>query len=195
MILAIIHAATAERIAANERAALLEQINRLIAADAYDNNPLQDQVSLPAAALHSADPVTVYRARRNGTPVAAVYVVTSPHGYNGRIRLVVGVRADQTLAGVRVVSHRETPGLGDRIEAERSDWIEAFSGKSLDNPQPKGWAVQKDGGVFDQFTGATITPRAVVNSVRDVLIWAQQHQDALFRQAADPAPDLQESPS
>ncbi len=180
-----INAATEGRIAANERQALLERINTLIAPDLYDNDPLHDQITLPADALHSAAPVTVYRARQQGQPVAAVFVTTTPEGYSGNIRLVVGVSVQQTLTGVRVVAHKETPGLGDKIDITKNDWILGFAGKSLQNPAPERWAVKKDGGDFDQFTGATITPRAVVGAVKNVLVWTQQHSDTLFTLPAE----------
>ncbi|MEZ5534123.1 MAG: electron transport complex subunit RsxG [Thiolinea sp.] len=185
LILAIIHSATAGKIRENERLALLKQVNTLVAPERYNNDPLQDQVTLAADTTHSAEPVTVYRARNNGQPVAAIYVTTSPNGYSGKIRMVVGINADQSLAGVRVVSHNETPGLGDRIDAQKDDWILQFAGKSLQNPSLNGWAVKKDGGEFDQFTGATITPRAVVNAVRETLLWSQDNQAGLYAMPAE----------
>lgn len=187
LILAGIHAATQQRIAANEQQALLKQVNSLIDPNSYDNQPLLDRVTLPAAELHSATDVTVYRAKHKNEPVAAIYVISSPNGYSGTIRMVVGIKTDQTLGGVRVVAHKETPGLGDRIEETRSDWIHSFSGKSLQNPALSDWAVKKDGGQFDQFTGATITPRAIVNSVKQVLLWSEQHQTDLFKMASEAA--------
>jgi len=185
LILSLIHSATEGRIEENERAALLEKVNVLVKSDRYDNDPLLDQVTLPGETLGSATPVTVYRARKDNQPVAAVYVTTSPNGYSGKIRMVIGINADQTVAGVRVVSHKETPGLGDRIEAQKNNWIKEFAEKSLQNPELNGWAVKKDGGQFDQFTGATITPRAVVNMVRSTLLWSQDNQDALFQMPAE----------
>lgn len=184
--LAFIFAQTEERIAANERQALLERINTLIPQAAYDNDPLTDQITLTATVLDSADPVTVYRARKHGQPVSTIFVITSPNGYSGNIRMVVGVHADQTLAGVRVVAHKETPGLGDGIDANKSDWIQQFAGLSLNNPDSKRWAVKKDGGQFDQFTGATITPRAVVNTIRTVLDWSRVNQDTVYTLPATP---------
>ena len=106
--------------------------------------------------------------------IADVYEVTSLQGYSGPISLVIGVNADNTLRGVRVISHKETPGLGDKIETNKADWILQFAGKSLLNPTVSHWKVRKDGGDFDQFTGATITPRAVVNAVRETLEMAQK---------------------
>ncbi len=184
LILAGIHAATTERIANNERQALLNELNALVSPEHYDNDPLHDQISLPAASLNSAAPITVYRARQQGQPVAALFVTTTPEGYSGNIKLLIAVNADQTLAGVRALNHKETPGLGDRIEVEKSDWILQFQAKSLDNPAPEQWAVRKDGGAFDQFTGATITPRAVVSMIKRVLLWSDAHWAALFQMPA-----------
>ena len=141
---------------------------------------LTSKLTLPAAAFGSAEEVTVYRAIKQGVPVAALFIVTAPDGYSGKIRMVVGVRADQTLAGVRVLEQHETPGLGDKIDADKHDWILGFADKSLQNPAPNQWAVRKDGGEFDQFTGATITPRAVVGAVKRTLEWSQQHFSSLF---------------
>lgn len=181
LLVAVTWDSTQERIAANERAFLLRTLGEVLPQGAYDNAVLEDAITVrDAELLGSDDPVTVYRARDGATPVAAVLTPTAPAGYSGPIRLLVGIRADGRLSGVRVVSHRETPGLGDKVEVERSDWILGFAGLSLRQPPPEDWAVQRDGGVFDQFTGATITPRAVVSAVRDALIYFRQHRDALF---------------
>jgi electron transport complex protein RnfG len=126
----------------------------------------------------------VYRARKQNQPVATIFQVTAPDGYSGNIRLLVGVNSDQSLAGVRVLAHKETPGLGDKIEIEKADWIKQFTGKSLINPSESQWAVKKDGGEFDQFSGATITPRAVVNQTKRVLVWAQSHLNEAFNAPA-----------
>lgn len=179
--------ATEERIAANEQAFLLQSLADVLPAG-YDNAVDEDAITVTdVELLGTPEPVTVYRARRDGRPVAAVLTPTAPDGYSGPIRLLVGIRADGTLSGVRVVAHRETPGLGDKIEVERNDWILEFTGRSLGNPPPARWAVERDGGVFDQFTGATITPRAVVSAVRDALIYFERHRDALFAAPAGAA--------
>lgn len=178
--LALVNSITLPRIQDNERAAMLATLNTLVDAAHYDNDLLASQQTLPAAEFGSAEPVTAYLATRQNRPVAALFIVTAPDGYSGNIRMVVGVYADQTLAGVRVLAHKETPGLGDKIDAAKSPWILQFAGKSLQLPTPEDWAVRKDGGSFDQFTGATITPRAVVGAVRRTLEWSQQHFDNLF---------------
>ncbi len=130
----------------------------------YDNDLLADTVQLAAP----DGELTVYRARRAGR-VEAVVFKTTGHGYAGPIVCIMGVSRDGQLLGVRVLSHKETPGLGDKIEPAKSGWIHAFEGKSLADPTPDKWAVKKDGGVFDQFSGATITPRGVVRAIKQGL--------------------------
>jgi electron transport complex protein RnfG len=122
----------------------------------------------------------VYRALKDAKPVALVMSVIAPDGYSGSIKLLVGINTDGTLSGVRAVAHRETPGLGDAIEEQRSDWVQQFNGASLENPPLDRWKVRKDGGDFDQLTGATITPRAVVQAVRNALLYYRQHRETLF---------------
>lgn len=175
---------TRARIADNERAFLLQTLDVLVDPARYDNDLLADTRTVVApAALGTADPVTVYRARAGGEPVALVLTAVAPDGYSGAIRLLVAVNRDGTLSGVRVLTHRETPGLGDGIEANRSDWILAFTGRSLGDPPAAGWAVRRDGGAFDQLTGATITPRAVVAAVHRVLQYYEAEQAMLFATA------------
>ncbi len=177
---------TREQIAENEREALLEAINVLVPKDKFDNQILQDTLDLTATdALGTTSTTSVYRARKNGEPVAAVFTVVAPDGYSGSIRMLVGIYYDGTLAGVRVINHKETPGLGDKIEAKRNDWILQFEGLSLDNPDKTQWQVKKDGGQFDQFTGATITPRAVVNALRGALTYFEANRDKLFAKVED----------
>lgn len=184
-LVAFTFSSTKSRIAENQRQALLHSIDAIIPASMYNNRIFDDTARIPPSKLLSTNkPVTAYRARKNGRPVAVAFPVIAPDGYNGAIKLLVGVRYDGTLAGVRVITENETPGLGDQIEADRSNWILGFSGKSLDNPDAKGWAVKKDGGIFDQFTGATITPRAVVKAVHHALLYYRGHRQFLFAAGA-----------
>ena len=168
---------TAERISANQRAALLSQLNAI--TPAHDNDLLHDPLIVRAPVQLGSAQTRVYRAWRGDQPVAAIFSPVIAQGYSGAITLLVAVNKDGTLGGVRVISHRETPGLGDKIEHERDPWIYGFTGKHLDNP--KRWRVKRDGGDFDQFTGATITPRAVVAAVHKTLGYFQQHQEQLFK--------------
>lgn len=184
-LLAGTHWLTADRIAEEQRRTKLASLYEIVPRDSHTNDMLEDTIRVHAPQLLGDDrPVTVYRARRDGEPHAAVMEVVAPDGYGGPIRLLVGIRADGKLAGVRVVSHRETPGLGDFIEADKSDWITRFEGLSLGNPPGDRWAVEKDGGRFDQMTGATITPRAVVEAIKNALIYFRGHRDALFARTA-----------
>lgn len=178
---------TAERIVENQRRAMLKSLNELVPEERYDNDIFTDTLTVSVTGFPGiTGPVTVYRARKDGWPVAAVLAVTSADGYNGNIRLLVAINMDGTLAGVRVVNHRETPGLGDAIEHEKSDWILGFDGRSLGDPVLEKWNVKRDGGVFDQFTGATITPRAVVKAVRDALLYFGPRRQSLFERHPEP---------
>lgn len=180
-LVAFTYNATKDRIAANERAILLHTLHTLIPADEQDNDIAKDTILVTAPQyLGSSRPMTIYRARKAGKPVAAVIATIAPDGYGGDIKLLVAVKVDGTIAGVRVISDHETPGLGDAIESDKSNWIFGFNGKSLHNPGPKGWAVKRDGGDFDQFTGATISPRAVVKAVHKALLYFKQHRDKIF---------------
>lgn len=176
----LVHDHTQSQIAANERAMRLRTLGVLIPAGSFDNDLLADTITVHARALGVDQPVTIYRARQGGEPVAAVLSPVAPDGYNGAIALLVAIRKDGSLAGARVLGHRETPGLGDLIDADKSDWILGFEDRSLENPPEHRWKVKRDGGEFDQFTGATITPRAVVKAVYQTLVFFRSHRDRLF---------------
>lgn len=181
----VTYSGTKDIIAEAQRAALEASLNQLVPADRYDNRVTEDRIDIVAPEWLGTDrPVTVYRARKDGQPVALFATPVAPDGYSGPIQLLIGVYADGTLAGARVLAHKETPGLGDGIDEKRSPWILAFAGKSLDHPGAERWKVKKDGGAFDQFTGATITPRAVVKATRQFLEYFQMHQAQLFAPAA-----------
>jgi electron transport complex protein RnfG len=191
-LLAGVHHLTADRIAAQERRAVLEQLQEIIPADRYDNALQDDWISFTDEAhFPRGQEVTAYRARRGGQPVAVILRFAAVNGYNGPIHLLAGIEADGSLAGVRVTAHRETPGLGDAIEVARNDWIRSFDGRSLRSPGPRGWRVRRDGGEFDQFTGATITPRAIVEAVRLALDYYAANRRTLFEATA---PVHKESP-
>jgi len=184
-IVAMIYTGTEERIAAAERAFMLRSLNAVIEPESYDNDLFTDMMMVTSPELlGTADPVPVFRARKTGKPVALAIIPVAPEGYVGPIKLLVAISVDGTVLGVRVLSHRETPGLGDAIEEKRSDWILGFDGHSLSNPEGKAWRVRRDGGKFDQFTGATITPRAVVKAVHNALKFYGRNRDRLFQQTA-----------
>lgn len=185
---------TRERIAANERATLLRKLHQLILPEQHDNALLEDTLLVTDnTLLGTGKPVTVYRARKASQPVALVITPIAPDGYSGSIKLLVGINVDGTLSGVRVVAHRETPGLGDAIDETRSNWIHIFDNRSLGEPPLERWGVKKDGGDFDQLTGATITPRAVVKAVRQALLYYRDNQEALFASSETGTPASSES--
>jgi len=168
-------------IATSEKKALLRNLHELIPSTLHNNDLFSDVISVQDRFyLGSNKPQRVFRARHNSQPVALTIESVAPDGYGGNIFLLIAIRYDGSLLGVRVNKHKETPGLGDGIEIERSDWILDFNNKSLSNPNKPGWRVEKDGGEFDQFTGATITPRAIVKAVHRSLQYYQQHRDSLF---------------
>ena len=182
-IVAVIFTGTEDRIAAAERAFMLRSLNAVIPSPSYDNDIFTDTINVNSVELlGTTDKVPVFRARKNGKPVALAIIPVAPEGYVGPIKLLVAISVDGTVLGVRVLSHRETPGLGDGIEEKRTDWILGFDGHSLSNPEGKGWRVRRDGGKFDQFTGATITPRAVVKAVHNALKYFERNRDRLFQQ-------------
>ncbi|MDH5611127.1 MAG: electron transport complex subunit RsxG [Gammaproteobacteria bacterium] len=172
---------TYDTIKKNEELTLLRELNHIVPASSYDNDLLASTLELAADQnLGTTETSIAYRAKKQGKNVAVVFSAIAPNGYNGSIHLLVGIYHDGNLAGVRVVKHRETPGLGDAIEAKRSDWILSFTGKSLDKLTDKQWKVKRDGGEFDQFTGATITPRAVVKAVHAALIYFKANKKILL---------------
>lgn len=163
----------------------LEAKTKLIAQTlppgSFDNNLVKDARPLPIdPLLGQKHPGQAYPASRQGQPVAVVLEAAAPDGYSGEIRFLVGILADGSVAGVRVTGHRETPGLGDYIEVDKSPWIHEFDGRSLTNPQPVYWKVRKDGGRFDYMAGATITPRAMVKAVKKSLEYFQAHRAELL---------------
>ncbi|MGI3130556.1 electron transport complex subunit RsxG [Halopseudomonas pachastrellae] len=184
--IAVTQQGTAERISEAQRRVQLSALNEIVPHDQHDNDLLTDTFTVQDRQyLNLTGPSDAYRARQGERVSAVILPVVAPDGYSGRIDLLVGIRADGTIAGVRSVSHRETPGLGDKIETAKSQWILSFNGKSLSMPIPEQWAVKKDGGQFDQFTGATITPRAVVKAVYQALTYFDAHRDALLQQDED----------
>ena len=173
--------ATKDRIEASEQANLLKNLNNIIASDTYNNNVLDNTLLVPRASrLGKNVPTIVYRAWQDKTPVAVAFSIVSHEGYSGDIKLLIAIKANGHISGVRVISHKETPGLGDKIELSKDDWILSFNDKTLIETVTTPWKVKKDGGDFDQFTGATITPRAIVNAVFKALDYYNHNHDRLF---------------
>ena len=181
---------TREPIAERRAEDLKASLAKVIPNELHDNDLLADVVEMEDP---GGNPLTIYRATREGSVQGVAFQVSGP-GYAGPITSVLGIDRDGKLLGVRVIAHAETPGLGDKMEEAKGDWIFSFDGLSLGNPPVEQWAVKKDGGRFDQFTGATITPRGIVRSVREGLEFFGQHQKELLK-APEPAASGEDEPS
>lgn len=185
-LMAATYFATKPTIEQSARAEKMKLIGEVLPQGAYDNDLLADGVTLPpVAALGLDDVSTIYRARKNGQPVALVIEAAAPDGYSGRIGLLLAVGADGRVLAMRVTQHKETPGLGDYIDPRKDKnkakpWIGQFEHKSFDEVRPEQWKVKKDGGVFDAHVGATISARAVTNAGGRALAWTNEHRGKLF---------------
>ena len=184
LLLVLGNLATGDAIAERQREDLRASLAQVIPGRVHDNDLLGASLQVDGA---DGKPLTVYRAMRN-LRITAVAFEVAGRGYAGDIRIILGVKANGEVLGARVLTHAETPGLGDKIEATRSDWILGFDGLSLANTPQADWAVKKDGGRFDAFSGATITPRAVVTAIHQGLQFFARHREALLRDPVDEAP-------
>lgn len=186
LLLASTYLGTRDTIARSEREAAQKILQELYPAHTHDNDLLADTIAIPEAYLATLglkQAATMNVVKKEGGIVGFIIPATAPDGYSGDIRLLVGINVDGTIAGVRALAHNETPGLGDKVELRKSPWILSFNGKSLGNPGQEQWGVKKDDGHFDQFTGATITPRAVVSRVLKTLIFYKEHGPELLDSA------------
>jgi len=182
-LVAVVNQQTFDEIKLQQQKELMGILHQLIPDDLHDNE-LTAQCTLlqNKEALGTDDALPAYIATAAGKPVAIALEAIAPDGYNGNIKLIVGINTQGEVLGVRTLSHQETPGLGDKIELRKSDWVTKFVGKVLTSEDDKQWHVQKDGGDFDQFTGATITPRAYVKAVKRAVWYFTQHQAEIFSQ-------------
>ncbi|MEZ9871296.1 electron transport complex subunit RsxG [Vibrio sp. 10N.261.51.C6] len=181
-LVAVTHYLTKDQIKQQEQAQLLSVLNQVIPRDQHDNELFSSCTLVQAEELGTEQAMPAYIAKLNGEPSAIAIEAIAPDGYNGAIKVIVGMKTDGTILGTRVLSHQETPGLGDKIDLRVSDWILSFAGKQVTDSNLDRWKVRKDGGDFDQFTGATITPRAVVKSVKQAVQYVNQNNQALLAQ-------------
>ncbi|ROT98328.1 electron transport complex subunit RsxG [Marinobacter sp. R17] len=183
--IAVTHAFTSDRIQDQIREAEAGALLQIIPEDQHTNDLLAaTQPVGPDEQLGLSETLSVHIARKNGKVTGVILPAVTHNGYSGDIHLLVGIGADGRILGVRVTQHHETPGLGDKVETKKTSWVYSFNGKSLENTSRSEWAVAKDGGQFDQFTGATITPRAVVDAVHNALLYFQAHRDTLLAPTA-----------
>jgi electron transport complex protein RnfG len=184
-VLAYTFSLTKAPITKSEEAEKLKLITQLLPHSMFDNNVVRDEITLQTDPLLGNEPDRhAYRARLHGQPSAVLLETVAPDGYGGKIFLLVGVNTQGEIIGVRVISHNETPGLGDYIDAAKSNWIKGFDGLSDAKYTPEDWQVKKDGGKFDYMAGATISPRAVIKAVHKALEYFDAHRDTLFAPAA-----------
>lgn len=183
-LLALIYDLTYDPIARSEENEKLRLITQIVPAAAYDNDILKDTTQLAADELLGNEESTIaYRGRLKNRPSIAVLQAVAPDGYSGKIHLIIAIHHNGRIGGVRVVSHKETPGLGDYIEIAKDDWITGFKDTSLKNRKDNDWKVKKDNGAFDYMAGATITPRALVKAVHKALQYYKLHSKEIFAQA------------
>lgn len=182
-LVAVVNQQTADKITQQEQQELMRVLHQLIPDEMHDNDlTAQCTLLLDKEALGTDNPMPAYIATMAGKPVAIAIEAIAPDGYNGNIKLIVGVNTQGEVLGVRTLTHQETPGLGDKIELRKSNWVSQFVGKVLDSQDDKQWLVKKDGGDFDQFTGATITPRAYVKAVKNAVWYFNNNQAQIFSQ-------------
>lgn len=181
-LIALTQSGTATKIEEQIRLARSKALFEIAPMDTHNNDLLNDAFTLQAAELGLDTAEQAFIAKQDGLPVALILPVIAPNGYTGPIKLIVAVNTAGVIQGVRVTSHQETPGLGDKIDIKKSSWITVFDGLSLASHPAESWQVKKDGGEFDQLTGATITPRAIVRAIHNALAYYQQHQSALLQQ-------------
>ncbi|QDP00927.1 electron transport complex subunit RsxG [Thalassotalea sp. PS06] len=181
LMVALVDLLTAETRARQAEQQLLNTLYQVINPSRFNNDIyMACQHVEDKELLGSTQPQTVYTARQDNLTVAVAITSVAPDGYNGNIELLVAINKDGSLSGVRVLEHQETPGLGDKIEPRKSDWIYRFENKKMTSDKDSRWAVKKDGGMFDQFTGATITPRAVVNAVKNTMLFFEKNQTEIL---------------
>ena len=179
--IALTQAATKQRINENREEAQAKALYEIVPKSSINNDLIRDTIRISdASSIGYQQPVDVYIARSQGEVKTVILPVIAPDGYTGNIEMIVGINADGSVAGLRVLAHQETPGLGDKVDLKKSDWVLGFEGQQLKDANDRDWAVKKDGGRFDQFTGATITPRAVTNASKRAVLLFRKHKAQLL---------------
>ena len=179
LLLLAVNQLTSSRIQRTQDAWLQQKLMEVLSDEQRNLSPMITPLELPDAHVLDA-PLPLYRVTAANNTIASILTVVAPDGYNGTIELLLGIDRDGSITGARVTQHRETPGLGDDIDIAHSDWIRSFNGLSLNSISEAAWSVKRASSQFDAFTGATITPRAVVNAVHRALLWYSAHQDAIL---------------
>lgn len=190
VLVALTHRYTAPLIRANEQAYLEQSLKPVLGGIEYKNELTKSVLTLsPPHGLPGSEPATIYRIYADGMPAAALFVVSARDGFTGPIKILIGVRIDGSVTAVRILQHKETPGLGDMIESAKSDWLQQFKSSSLSAPDRERWKIKRDDGDFDQLTGASVTPRAVIKAVKETLLYFESNRDAVFADASNDTDD------
>ncbi|AQM69411.1 Electron transport complex protein RnfG [Vibrio campbellii] len=176
---------TKDQIKLQEQKQLLSVLNQVIPEEMHDNNLVAACTMVSAPDLGTVRSMPAYIATKDGQTTAMAIESIAPDGYNGEIKIITGIDNEGKILGTRILSHQETPGLGDKIDLRVTDWILSFTGKQVTEGNWNSWRVRKDGGDFDQFTGATITPRAVVKAVRNTVNYVNKSRDEILNQPLD----------
>ncbi|MEI6859502.1 MAG: electron transport complex subunit RsxG [Shewanella sp.] len=183
---AVVNHQTVDKIKEQQQLQLKRTLHQLIPDSMHDNELSEYCILIHDENAMGIDtPLPAYIATKQSIPVAIAMEAIAPDGYNGNIKLIIGIDSQGTVLGVRTLSHAETPGLGDKIDLRKSDWVLAFNQQKLQSDTDIRWNVKKDGGDFDQFTGATITPRAYVKAVRNVLSYFNENSEFLLNRSAN----------
>ncbi len=176
----IVHHLTKEKIKDNEERAALAILNEIITLE-YDNDLFKDKIEIEVPnSINPSEKIIVHRARKNEQPIAVSLMPVISKGYNGSISLVIGISYEGALTGVRILDHSETEGFGDQAHQDKSDWILGFNGLSSSDTKEQDWAIERDGGKFDQLSGATITARSIIGSVYKTLIFYSENRDSFY---------------
>ncbi|MDJ0917155.1 MAG: electron transport complex subunit RsxG [Woeseiaceae bacterium] len=187
-LVAVTYAFTEDKIEDNRKAFLEQKLKPALSGLFFEGDVTESVVTLKAPhGLPGKDDALIYRLYASGEPVAALFIVTARNGYSGPIRILLGVDISGVVTGLRILEHSETPGLGDKIDEDKSDWVQQFAGRSLEDPAIDGWQIRNDGGEFDQLTGASITPRAVIQAVRETLVYFAENKEQVFAMPGDSA--------
>ncbi|MCE9678783.1 electron transport complex subunit RsxG [Shewanella sp. AS1] len=185
-LVALVNLFTADKIKEQQNRELMRILHQIIPDELHDNALIEHCILIHnSEALGIDEPLPAYIATQTGEAVAIAIESVAPNGYNGQIKLITAITVDGTVLGVRTLGHNETPGLGDKIDLRKSGWVESFAQQQIDDENDKRWAVKKDGGQFDQFTGATITPRAYVGAVKRTLLYFKANQAELLNRPAN----------
>ncbi len=185
-LVSIVHQLTKDRIASEVERVMNQRLNKLVASDKYNNSPTSDCILVTNhSRINQVSINKIHRMRKNKHPIALVFSSTAHDGYSGDINLLIALSNQDKLLGVEIINHRETPGLGDKIDSNKSNWLTQFNNVRLTSISEKSWRVKKDGGDFDALTGATVTPRATINAIFQTALYFKNNKDVLYDKEAN----------